>query len=248
VSSYSAFSLVELLVVIAIVAILAGMLLPAVKMVKDQAMAAKCRSNMRQAAVGMLASAADQEGLFPFFTFTLATSTERTWPRLLSEAGLLDAPAAASCPAWKDTFLPNSPRQYNAFGLRSIGGGANASLLHSVPNPAAYTADFTRYFKISSIRNPAIYPMLADTCGTNPMAGATFGKQFVSWYIGTGCVGINEGMVHFRHMNRTNLLFGDSHAETGDRGQVVRTITGEYTNSALDMWGADAKGNAIDLN
>lgn len=243
-----AFTLIELLVVITIVAILAGMLLPAVKLVKDQAAATKCRSNMRQAAVGMLTSAADQEGTFQFFSFTLATSMERTWPRLLFEAGLLDAPSAASCPSWKDTFQPTNVRQYNALGLRTFAGGSNAGIQFSVPSLAVYTADFSRYLKLSSMHNPTAYPMLADTCGTNPMAGASFGKQFVTWYVGTGCAGINEGMVHFRHMNRTNLLFGDSHIEMGDRNQVVRLITDEYKNNALDMWGADATGNAIDIN
>lgn len=117
---HAAFSLIELMVVIAIVAVLAGMLLPVVGMVRSQAHALRCGGQVRQCTLALLAYAGDNDGSTPAGLDLLTSDGSPlyidNWGKVLVGGDYLEERSLLHCP----TVRPQGPNWwFDTYGFSS---------------------------------------------------------------------------------------------------------------------------------
>jgi len=231
------FTLIELLVVIAIIAILAGMLLPALNAAKSKAKAIQCNSNLKQIGIIVNEYADAYQEYFPW-GYVSDTGNLRDllgmmqWPRQLLDAGLINRHKATANVAVSEAMIP-----YLSIGTPGTPQGVwKCPEAPACITTTAYYDYMTQYgestafqarwvngnvwllrrssfpFLLNNVRrDPSSFYMFADNDAAANIKTSFYDTLYINSLpsIATGTPALTMG---YRHRGRCNILFVDGHS------------------------------------
>ena len=201
------FTLIELLVVIAIIAILAGLILPALSSSRDSARLAICLGNLREVTLMHLFYTDASNGYFcPAWDTSFSSwesSPNHRGPGILSRV-VPDSSAATGrvfeCPVAKSSLYTNLAwtARYAGYGMNYLLSFGSASA-----QPPKY-----RFCRIQSIKTPSRLILLSDTACFLSGSGKRPSPTAYLYNPTSGKGGYSD----FRHSGACAVSFVDGHA------------------------------------
>ena len=207
-----AFTLIELLVVISIIAILASLLVPAIRTARQRALTAHCIANWRQYGFGILGYATDHDDDFPPLYAGSSPYGQRWLDVITPNMGVVPRAGRLLYDVVRCPLIPRLIQDSSTYSFGMNGLLLEEGVFSTAPD------SLSRRKRVTALDAPTAAILLADTIVKNetlwfhPYGSGTF-------------ILVPEGYNRFayggfgrpdpRHLGKVNLLYADGHVVTG---------------------------------
>lgn len=206
------FTLIEILVVISIIAILIGIILPALAKARESAREVKCRSNQRQIGIAIEAYGVDHKGRMP----DSGSDPVTKWGDLATRGLTPYFPYTLQSVVKTGDFVwlcPTHDFQWTGYWNSSYGYNVQYML---EPGPTYPHAGFIGFYNLGILSSLIDKPSekLVTIDHTAPAGNGNLWTYVTRPGDSNNIDGF--GRPDFRHSKRANVLFADSHVEPMD--------------------------------